>query len=247
MIYLKRILYFFCSNCRPNKSRTVRFAFPLAFVAASLLGAAALLHEGKSYIRVESSTQSVTAGQTFEIKVFAGAHVPVNAVDIAVSFPKNQIKINTIDTGESVITIWTQDPYVEGNKVIMRGGTFRKGFLGEHEIATINATAIESGKAEFSVADHMLLAGDGSGSEVAVSTAGNESVTLFVSNTDGTIGGNVEVSISTDINGDGDVGLDDVASFMSAWRDKDQFYDFNKDRKMNFTDFAIILSDSFFK
>ena len=247
MIHVKRILYFFCTSCRPNSSRTVRFAFPLLFVAASFLGAAALLHDGQSYIRVESTTQSVTAGETFEIKVFAGAHVPVNAVDIAVMFPENQIKINTIDTGESVITIWTQDPFVDGNKVIMRGGTFRRGFIGEHEIATINATAIESGRADFSVGDTTLLAGDGSGSEVAVTEAGDESVTLFVANTDGTIGGDVEIAITTDINGDGGVGLDDVSSFMSAWRDQNVFYDFNKDRKMNFTDFAIILSDSFFK
>ena len=145
MIYLKRILYFFCTSCRPNQSRTVRYAFPLIFVAASLLGAAALLHEGQSYIRVESSAQSVVAGETFEIKVFVGAHVPVNAVDIAIRYPEDQIEINTIDTGESVITIWTQDPYVDGDQVILRGGTFRRGFLGEHEVATINATAIESG------------------------------------------------------------------------------------------------------
>ena len=93
----------------------------------------------------------------------------------------------------------------------------------------------------------MLLAGDGSGSEVSVTEAGDETVTLFVSNTDGAVGGDFAVSITTDIDGDGDVSLDDVGSFMNAWRDRKVIYDFNNDNRMNFTDFAIILSDSFFK
>lgn len=244
---LQRILYYFCVSCRPNKSRTVRFAFPLVFVSASFLGAAALLFDDQSYIRIDSTDSVVQAGDNFSINVYVGAHVAVNAVDITLQYPDDQIEIDGIDIGESVITLWTEEPFVEGNTVVMSGGTFRKGFIGEHLIATINATALESGKAEFITEEIQLLAGDGTGGEITVSETGEESLAVFVENEDGTIAGDVTVQIVTDIDGDGNVGIDDVMAFVSAWGDREVIYDFNNDRRMNFTDFSIILADSFLK
>ena len=74
---------------------------------------------------------------------------PVNAVDISVTFSPDQVEILGIDRGQSVITLWTEDPHVEGNAVIMRGGTYAKGFVGEHKIATLKVRAKASGKAMF--------------------------------------------------------------------------------------------------
>lgn len=258
MIVLKKIFYFFCSSCNPHRSTTVRYAFPLVFAIAALLGASALVSNSKSYIHLESSTNSVKAGEAFQIKVFVSAHVPVNAVDISLDFPKQQIEILGIDTGESVITLWTRDPYVENNKVILRGGTFRKGFLGDHLIATVNAKAIETGLAEFSANDVVLLAGDGTGNEVKVSDTGEETKTLYIADKNGTFAkpgeggavglrGNASVKIVTDIDGDGQVTLGDVGDFMSAWTNGAIVYDFNGDGAMTFKDFGIILADSFLR
>lgn len=247
MKILQRLLYYICVAFRSHRSRTVHLAFPLVFVAATFLGAAALLHKDTSYIRIESSKNQVSAGENFKIKVFVGAHVPVNAIDIRLKYPKDKVTINNIDIGESVITIWTKEPYVEGDKIIMSGGTFRRGFISEHLIATINAEATQGGKASFSTDNITLLAGDGTGEKVAVGSSGSESLTLLVNNVDGSIDGKLTLIITTDIDGDGDVSLSDVNSFMSSWFSGEFLYDFNKDKKMNFTDFAIILSDSFFK
>ena len=128
--FFQRILYTICISCRSNKSHTVNLAFPLVFAAATFLGAAALLHDDVSYVRIETTSQNVSAEEEFSIKVYAGAHVPVNAIDIALSFPEDQIKVKGIDVGESVITIWTREPYIEDGRIIMQGGTFRKGFMG---------------------------------------------------------------------------------------------------------------------
>lgn len=255
MKFFQRLFYNVCVTCRPNKSRTVRYAFPLAFTALAFMGAAALLTENSSYIKISTTNRSVTAGELFSVDVYASAAVPVNTVDIAVQFPKEQIEIKGIDTGESVITIWTKDPYVEGDAVILQGGTFRKGFLGEHLIATINARAKESGTAKFTVDQSRFLAGDGRGTTVTIEDAGYESLTMYVdvepdandAEAAGTLGGTVTVGIYTDINGDGNVDMNDILSFMSAWRSKTVAYDFNGDGRMSFVDFAIILADSFFK
>lgn len=258
MKQLKKILYFFCTSCRPNTSPTVRYAFPLVFTVAALLGAAAVISNNKSYIHLESSVESVRAGETFQIDVFVSANVPVNAVDISLVFPKQQIIIMGIDTGESVITLWTQEPFVENDKVIMRGGTFRRGFIGDHKIATINAKAIESGLAKFSADEVTLLAGDGTGAEVKVADTEDDTTTLYVVNADGTSeGGDTDdaigikavasVFIITDIDGDGKVTLGDISRFMSAWANKATIYDFNGDGVMSFRDFGIILADSFLR
>jgi len=254
MNLIKKVWYFFSAPYQRNKSRTVRFAFPLLFTAAIFLGASVIDSTSQSYIHIESSVNSVREGENFEIAVYVSAHTPVNAVDISLSFPDATVEILGFDTGESVITLWTNDPYVEDNTVILRGGTYRKGFRGDHLIATVNAKAKISGLAQFDVSDSMLLAGDGSGSTVLISESGEESAKLYISNKDGTyttqasgIEGVVTVRILTDIDGDGKVTLQDISRFMSVWSSKTSVYDFNGDGKMTFKDFGIILADSFLR
>ncbi len=255
MSVFKKITYFFCPWYNPNKSITVRYAFPMFFTFAAFLGAVALLSSSKTYVHLESSVQSLHAGESFQIMVYVSASVPVNAVDISLSFPKEQIVVTGIDTGESVITLWTEEPKVENNKVLLSGGTFRRGFVGNHLIATINAKAIETGLAKFNVEDVLLLAGDGTGSKVAVAKTGDEVATLFISKDDGLptskqpdaigIKSVATIVIITDIDGDGNVSLADISRFMSAWGTQSTIYDFNGDGEMSFRDFGIILADSF--
>jgi hypothetical protein len=173
-----------------------------------------------------------------------GAPEPVNAIDIAVRFPSEVVTVAGIDTGRSVISLWTQDPYVEGDAVILRGGTFRRGFIGEHLVAEINFIANESGRAEFDVTNRTLLAGDGSGDELT--DVQSESVAVVALQEDGTVEADIGITFITDIDGNGSVTLQDIELFLSAWRSERWVYDFNNDRKMNFTDFAILLADAFF-
>lgn len=251
MKQLQRILYWFCVSCRPNRSRTVRLAFPVALLTASLLGAAALTSDiDQSYIKLTTDSSDVATGELFTIDVSVGAHTAVNAIDIEIEFPEDQVEVLGVDTGESVITIWTEDPKIENGKVFLSGGTFRRGFLGEHLVAQINARAKKNGQAKFSIDSARILAGDGAGSEVVVSDTGEQSLTMFVAlrqndQKETVIEGAAVVGVYTDINGDGKVDMSDILSFMRAWRSGDQGYDFNDDGKMSFVDFAIILAHSF--
>jgi hypothetical protein len=222
-------------------------------IFAALLGAGAVSTSKQSFVRLEAVPTAAQVGRPFSVNVYVSAHVPINAVDIKVVVPRN-VKIMGIDTGESVITLWTKDPYVEGSNVVLSGGTFRKGFIGEHLIATINAEAVSSGLGEFTVRDVTLLAGDGSGTKVSVDKAGT-GAKLYIANADGTFAapeavgteGASAVVVVTDIDGDGDVSLTDVSRFMVAWSSRGSVYDFDNDGRMTFRDFGIILSDVFFK
>jgi hypothetical protein len=69
----------------------------------------------------------------------------------------------------------------------------------------------------------------------------------IIASEDGKLTGTAEVSIVTDLDGDGEVSLKDISAFMAAWLTRASTFDFNGDGRMTFKDFSILLSDSFFK
>ncbi|MCA9365726.1 hypothetical protein KC723_02430 [Candidatus Kaiserbacteria bacterium] len=248
MEVIKKILSYLWPTAFRRGSRTVRYAFPIFFLSAALFGAALIADKNKSYVRIVVSEPVVLAGDTFWVDVYAYAHVPVNAVDVSLKFPNKQIKVTGIDVGQSVITLWTKDPTVTNDIVRLSGGTYNKGFLGEHLIATINMKALETGTAELNTSSIRLLAGDGVGSTVnAISdTVGTASLFIYDEDTDQeTILAAANIRIKTDIDGDGKVNLKDISAFMAAWFSRNTTYDFNGDGRMTFVDFSIILSESF--
>lgn len=257
MSWYTKVIYFFCNTCRPNRSRTVRYAFPFIMGTLVVLSALTVTSEKQTYIEIIPSKTTIKAGEMLALDVFVSSHKPVNAIDIALDIPSTQLKVTGIDTGESVITLWAVDPYVEGDTVILRGGTFRKGFLGRHRIATINAEAVSSGLAYINVTDSILLAGDGSGTEIEAAETGTDEAQLVIAKSDGTFEpgtepagvfeANVIIRVVTDIDGDGTVTIADISSFMSAWFSYGVIYDFSGDGKMTFRDFSIILSDAFLR
>jgi hypothetical protein len=247
---LRNNIQIFLKTVLVRKNNTVKVMFSLSFLSGLLLlGAAALTGNSVSYIRLESSQSVIEANQRFSLDIYAYAHVPVNAVDITLRFEKDAVEVIGVDRGQSVLTIWTEEPVIESDKVILRGGTFRKGFIGEHKIATVELLAKQSGQSEFFAANVTLLAGDGRGTPVSVAEAEDSSINLYVYDEDedpANIGVDITVSIITDIDGDGKVSLKDVSSFMGAWSNKSHVYDFNGDGRMSFRDFSIILADVFF-
>lgn len=248
-IWFQRILYKLYVRYQPNRGMTVRYAFPLLLFSMAFLGAAGIVSTNSSYLTLKTSASILKEGQQFSIDVRIYAHEPVNAIDLAIAYPKDQVEITGIDAGESVITLWTKDPYINNNVAYFQGGTYRKGFKGDHFIARIDAIAKKSGLAKITAKNVKLLAGDGQGTEVEVSdTDGNQEIQISIANSAGEIVGDIRViKIITDIDGDGQVTLKDVSVFMAAWRDQDVIFDFNSDGRMTFRDFGIILSDSFFK
>ena len=248
---MKKFKVFILSIFSPKpKSATIRYMFPAMLTFAALLSVASVVSTQTSYIRLESSETTIEAGDMFTLHVYARAHVPVNAVDITLSFDTNSVEVVQVDRGQSVLTIWTEDPVIRSNKVTLSGGTYRKGFIGEHEIASIDLRALNTGLGTFEAKDVILLAGDGSGTPVKTSKSPDSSLSFFVydENTDPeAIAVSIKVKIVTDINGDGKVTLADISAFMGAWTLKDATYDFNSDGKMTFRDFSIILADYFLK
>lgn len=232
-----------------RRSSTVRFMFPAMVTFAMLLGAVIASDTEVSYVRLQASDTAIEAGSQFSIDVYANASEPVNAVDITLRFDPDKVEVLGVDRGQSVITIWTEDPIITSDSVTLRGGTYRRGFVNEHLIATINLVAKSAGESSFEATDVVLLAGDGAGSAVSTAETPEQKASLYiydVGSTPASIGVNMKVNIVTDIDGDGEVTLRDISAFMAAWHNKDKFYDFNGDGRMSFRDFSIILASFFF-
>ena len=227
---------------------TVRYAFPLVLFTALIAGFASVITENSSYVTIRSNVETVVQDQPFFIDIRASTHVPVNAVDLVIAYPDSKMVIDSIDTGTSVITLWTQEPYAKNGNIYLSGGTFRKGFIGEHTIARIKAHATQSGEARVLIKETQLVAGDGKGTEVSVVESDtNNEVKIKVEGKDGVISGKATITIISDTDGDGDVDLHDISIFMSAWFTGSKTYDFNGDGRMTISDFSILLADSFFR
>jgi len=231
-----------------DRATTVRYMFPAVLGAAALLGALSISSTNNSFVLLETDVQAVESGELFEVQVVTSAHTPVNAVDITVQFPKDKLEVFSVDRGQSVLTIWTENPIVTASTVRMSGGTFRRGFIGKHEIATINFRALKTGQYKVKIEDATLVAGDGTGTEVPVTTQSAESIALFNFDED-TSPEEIKVAIAskmvTDLNNDGRVTLQDISAFMGAWSNRTQMFDFDRDGRMTFRDFSIILADYF--
>jgi hypothetical protein len=244
------MLHFFIRLFNPNYTgehhTTVRYAFSFVFITAIVAGLASVVSGNVSYIKIETSSESVAREQEFTIDVSAVAHVAINAVDLVISYPEESMEIDSIDTGTSVITLWTEEPYAKDGKIYLRGGTFRKGFIGEHTVARIRAHATEPGEARIVIQDSQLIAGDGKGTEVESVETSDNSVVIEITGTDGVLKAQADISVVTDTDGDGDVDLSDVSKFMAAWLTRSNTYDFDGDNRMTFKDFSILLADSFF-
>ena len=226
---------------------TVRYAFPLVILSALFASLAAVITQDDSYITIKTNTATVTQDQQFYIDVLVTAHVAVNAVDLVIEYPSDKLAIDSIDTGTSVITLWTEQPHADGGKIYLRGGTFRKGFVGEHTVARIKAHATSEGDARILIKESQLVAGDGKGTQVPVTSGNMSEIKIAILSADGVAKAKAAITVITDTNGDGKVDLEDVSRFMAAWFTGEHTYDFNGDGRMTFVDFSILLSDSFFK
>jgi hypothetical protein len=224
--------------------------FPLVIGFAALLGAQVFNSVESSYIRLAIDKQAVRENEQFAVDVFAYAHVPVNAVDITLEFNGDRVSVLGVDRGQSVLTIWTEEPIINNNSVTLRGGTFRRGFLGEHLIATINVEATQIGNSQFTASDVLLLAGDGEGTPVSTTDSSGSTASLYVYDESASLEDirvDVAVNLVADLDGDGQITLRDISVFMTDWASRERLHDFNGDGRMSFRDFSIILADFFFQ
>lgn len=248
----KKFLNWFSSYFRPHQRGPVRRMFSggiIATLAVGLLAAVSLSTQSSSVsIQLPGGGSTVTVGESFQVEVVVDAQEPINAVEIDLLYPEKYLVVEQIREGESVLTIWTEKPTAENGVIHARGGTFRRGFSGEHRIFALTARATQAGTFSIRPQQILLLAGDGSGTEVTLSASDVPPLQLTAEGLGGVEVDDIDETTSkggVDINGDGEVSMQDISIFMSAWGNQETVYDFTGDNRMSFSDFSVILARFF--
>ena len=253
LAWYKRLLFSFCNICRPHQRGPVKQFFSLGLVTLASAGVFALVQQSstESAVFLETTTEVAVVGEPFSIDVMVDVADEINAVDLLIDYPEDQLTISGLRDGESVLNIWTEDPSAEDGVITLRGGTFRRGFTGEHRIIRLRVVADEAGRITLSPDDVTFLIGDGTGTEVADQQIVTEDLTIRAVPSDAAEAARAEdapsdgESLRTDLTGDGRVTMADISMFLEAWGTGSAVYDFSGDGQMTFRDFSIILADYF--
>jgi hypothetical protein len=203
---------------------------------------------GGNVVELKAQVVAAEVGEVYAVQVLASAAVPVNAVSIEVKFPSNYVDVFGVDRGQSVITLWAEEPEIKSSSVTLSGGTFRRGFIGTHEIATINFRAKEAGQFTIQLGDVQFVSGDGSGTEISTSDSPRATLSMFQYDENMSpeeLDLIITKRVAGDLTGDGRVTLQDISAFMATWHNQSEVIDLSGDGNMTFRDFSILLAEYF--
>lgn len=219
-----------------NKLNTIKFysSVMMGVLGTFLLANTASFSENFVFLSAEKTT--FVEGEYFSVDVMINASEPINAVSATIIFPSDQLSVEGINVGRSVLTLWTKEPTVSGNQIFFSGGSFKRGFKGEHLLGTIKFFAKKSGKGEMSIKDIQLLTGDGLGNEALTSIKSGLVFRVYQEESE------IPKTAFSDFNGEKEITLKDVSIFIVNWRGGDKIFDLNGDNKVNLVDFSILLA-----
>lgn len=251
MKWYQRLLDKIAQYVRPHQRGPVRRFFSTGLLALTVAGllTAANLSSPSSTVFLTSPNSIAVVGEQFYLDVRVGTNREVNTVAMDIMYPDDRLTINQLRDGESVLSIWTETPRANDGVITLSGGTFRRGFTGEHRIIRIAATPIKAGEVTLQPGNVQLLVGDGTGDQLTLDAEQIKPFTIRVVDRDALSselsGVLTDGGIRGDLTGDGRVTMQDISIFMSAWTAGSPVYDFTGDGRMTFRDFSVLLANFF--
>lgn len=211
---------------KPHHSKYIIGA-PIIFVL--LLNQSGVSTSTVNSVALSSShTRFVEVGEFLEFSVDTQSLIPMNAIGISLSYPKEHVAIESIDPTGTVVDLWVEEPTFhndEGKAKLSGGIVSKSGFVGRGHVATVEFKALTPGKAPIKIIDAVLLARDGKGTNILET---KENITFIIRE---------KGSPSPDINGDGTLSFADVTLlYFASLRPYQPQYDFTSDGKVTFSD-----------
>jgi hypothetical protein len=127
---------------------------------------------------LDPASGSHIIGNNFTVSVILDTGgTTVNAVQGDLTFDKSKFAVSSIDTSQSIFSIWVKYPSFSNSSgtISFAGGSPNPGFTGKGSIFTINfkGIALGTGGASFEPGQKVLL-NDGLGTEITSNTSGGE-------------------------------------------------------------------------
>ena len=115
------------------------------------------------------ASESFETGETFSVELnLDTADSFINAAEIKLDFPKDNLEVLKIEKQGSVFSLWPKEPVFsnETGKISFVGGLPHPGFKGTGKIITINFKAKNEGEAVLCFDESKVLADDGQGTNI---------------------------------------------------------------------------------
>ncbi len=122
---------------------------------------------GETSLYLEVGRGSYIVGEKVVVDVYVNASDYINAVRGEIKLPYQYLDLTKIDTSDSVLSVWSQEPTVKANRVYFVGGIPSPGFKGEGgKILTLEFTAKSPGQVVAEFVSGSVHLNDGLGTNV---------------------------------------------------------------------------------
>lgn len=252
-----------------KSSRRLLGSYSTLLIVGSALGMSFLAAHSQTFLNILASSITSFGGATTtmyfrsygektlqqdgttSIDVNINAKVPVNALGVTISFPKDTIEIIGISKEKSFFDLWTEDTSIseDSGEIHFSGGTTKhNGVMGTGTVITLMVKAKKPGTAELRFTDVQVYPSDGSGDPLNTSTH-PISYTIEEKTPEGVIssGGapvnNAPMHVNPDISGDGRVNLVDLSILtIRMLGTYDSRYDLNLNGSVGLDDLSVLMT-----
>jgi hypothetical protein len=180
---------------------------------------------------VPIGSKVVKVGEIIRAAVEVDSANPINVVAATVKLPSGMADMEESSQADTIVNLWIRKPsWSIENGTLEFGGGIRQegGYAGSGKILNMAFKTVKSGRLLLEFASATVLAHDGKGSELLGEKKG--AVFYVIGNNDP----------SPDLDGDGKLGMGDVAAFMVKLARNDKAADFNRDGKVTWSDLSVL-------
>lgn len=174
-------------------------------------------------------------GNEFAVEMLLSSSDPINAVGATLLYDRAMLEVLDVHTKNSIVSLWVLEPRNDEDigAITFSGGiTTRSGFSGTGNIVSVLFRARAPGETRVKIIGASVLAHDGRGTDILQRISSG----IFLLTKMGT-GDN-----RFDLDGNGYLEMKDVGVFVSHWDEPYAAkYDFNKNGKVDFSDFISLI------
>lgn len=149
----------------------------IIFSAFVLTSSSVFAQSSTSRVYFKGPTSAVTPESIVSISVLVDSAEPINAFDLEISYPKDDLEFLNFDNTDSIVNIWKPDPSILPNGNLRLTGLMMKAWDSKGGLLIkLSFKALNSGDHEISFVINDLAKFDGKGTKIEASTT---SFTLY--------------------------------------------------------------------
>ncbi|MFA6397744.1 MAG: cohesin domain-containing protein [Candidatus Paceibacterota bacterium] len=134
-----------------------------------------------SSIYLKSSDSTVALKSDFNVDVLLNTSVPINAIDLQISYSSDKLKFKSFNDANSIIDLWHGGPtLLKDGHIELIGAIFKPYNGNDGQIIRLSFETLSAGNGEISFEKNNLYLADGKGTKIL---ANNSSISVYINET----------------------------------------------------------------